>query len=125
MSDPETSPSFTTAGFAHRELAGNEGLTGCDVIVIHRLAKKSAAEVLGTKGYALLTDACMAAMAMTTELVRGDGGTTVQVRGEPLAGERLAAWEQVSEFVLTSIDASLGRLSEELAKLSSPAAAPS
>jgi hypothetical protein len=53
--------------FVRRELAGNEELTGRDVIVIHRLAKNSAAEVLGTKGYVLLTDACMAALGLDGE----------------------------------------------------------
>jgi Protein of unknown function (DUF2652) len=50
--------------FVRREVAGNEELTGRDVIVIHRLAKNSAADVLGTKGYALLTDACVEALAL-------------------------------------------------------------
>ena len=35
--------------FVRRELAGSEELTGRDVIVLHRLAKNSAADVLGTK----------------------------------------------------------------------------
>jgi hypothetical protein len=50
--------------FVRRDLAGNEELTGRDVIVLHRLSKNSAADVLGTKGYALLTDACVEALAL-------------------------------------------------------------
>ena len=50
--------------FVRREVAGNEELTGGDVNVIHRLAKNSAADVLGTKGYALLTDACVEALGL-------------------------------------------------------------
>jgi hypothetical protein len=50
--------------FVRRELAGSEELTGRDVIVLHRLSKNSAADVLGTKGYALLTDACVGALGL-------------------------------------------------------------
>jgi hypothetical protein len=50
--------------FVRRDLAGNEELTGRDVIVLHRLSKNSAAEALGTKGYVLLTDECMAALGL-------------------------------------------------------------
>ncbi len=53
--------------FVRRELAGSEELTGRDVIVIHRLAKNSAADVLGTKGYVLLTGASMAALGLDGE----------------------------------------------------------
>jgi len=50
--------------FVRREVAGNEELTGRDVIVLHRLSKNSAADVLGTKGYVLLTDECMTALGL-------------------------------------------------------------
>jgi len=50
--------------FIRRDLAGNEELTGRDVIVLHRLSKNSAAEALGTKGYVLLTDECMTALGL-------------------------------------------------------------
>ena len=234
--------------FVRRDLTGNEELTGRDVIVLHRLAKNSAADVLGTKGYALITDACVdalgldaqalgmrahveiyddvgevrccledlgerwrleserqrvyiatrdttfertrtvpvgpvvawdwlttpalrsiweadrldvvtpggrqrvgvtnhcihgpdvivehvvdwrpfdyftmsydlpgvGAMQMTTELVAGSGETTVHVRGEPLDGERLAAWEQMADFVLPTLDGSLASLFEHLARV--------
>lgn len=53
--------------FVRREFAGNEELTGRDVIVLHRLSKNSAADVLGTKGYVLLTDASMDALELDGE----------------------------------------------------------
>ena len=242
--------------FVRRDLTGNEELTGRDVIVLHRLAKNSAADVLGTKGYALITDACVdalgldaqalgmrahveiyddvgevrccledlgerwrleserqrvyiatrdttfertrtvpvgpvvawdwlttpalrsiweadrldvvtpggrqrvgvtnhcihgpdvivehvvdwrpfdyftmsydlpgvGAMQMTTELVAGSGETTVHVRGEPLDGERLAAWEQIADFVLPTLDGSLASLFEHLARVALEAKAAS
>lgn len=238
--------------FVRRTIAGNEELTGRDVIVIHRLTKNSAAQALGTKGYALLTDALVEALALdpkalglrphveaydevgevpccledlgerwrvenerqrvyiapgnasferavtvpadpvvtwdwltspelrsiwdadllepvtpggrqrpgvtnhcihgpdvivehvvdwrpfdyftmsydfpgvgqlhiTTELVPGAGGTSVQARGEPLEGERLAAWEELAGFVLPTLETSLTSL---LSHLSTPEAEP-
>ncbi len=56
-------------------------------------------------------------MQMTTELEPGDGETTVQIRGEPLTGDRLAAWEQIGDFVITNVDASFDSLSEHLARV--------
>jgi hypothetical protein len=53
--------------FVRRELAGNEELTGRAVIVLHRLSKNSAADVLGTKGYVLLTDDSMTALELDGE----------------------------------------------------------
>jgi hypothetical protein len=50
--------------FVRRELAGNEELTGGDVIVAHRLAKNTAADVLGTRGYVLLTGASADALGL-------------------------------------------------------------
>jgi hypothetical protein len=50
--------------FVRRDIAGNEELTGRDVIVLHRLSKNSAADILGTKRYVLLTDECMAALGL-------------------------------------------------------------
>lgn len=50
--------------FVRRELAGSEELTGRDVIVLHRLAKNSAAEALGTRGYVLMTDASVEALGL-------------------------------------------------------------
>ena len=53
--------------FVRREFAGNEELTGRDVIVLHRLLKNSAADVLGTRGYVLLTVAAMTALELDGE----------------------------------------------------------
>lgn len=50
--------------FVRRTVAGNEELTGRDVIVLHRLAKNSAADKLDTRGYALMTDDCVAALGL-------------------------------------------------------------
>ena len=50
--------------FVRRDLAGNEELTGRDVIVVHRLSKNSAADVAGSRGYVLLTDDCMQALQL-------------------------------------------------------------
>jgi Protein of unknown function (DUF2652)/Polyketide cyclase / dehydrase and lipid transport len=50
--------------FVRREVAGNEELTGRDVIVLHRLAKNSAADALGTKGYVLLTEDALQALGL-------------------------------------------------------------
>lgn len=241
--------------FVRRDVAGNEELTGRDVIVIHRLTKNSAADVLHTKGYALLTDACMdaldldgealgmqphveryddvgevacciedlgerwrvenerqrvyiargdttfertktlpldpvlawdwltspalrsiwdadrldvltpggrqrvgvtnhcihgpdvivehvvdwrpfdyytmsydlpsvGAMRMTTELEAGDGETTVHIRGEALEDEQHAAWDEISGFVLTIIDASLESLTEHIERAARGEGAP-
>ena len=233
--------------FVRRDLAGNEELTGREVIVLHRLAKNSAAGALGTRGYLLMTDACVEALALdpvalgmrphaeryddvgeiaccledlgqrwqteterqrvyvaagnatfersatvpvdvvvawdwltspelrsiwdadllepvtpggrqrpgvtnhcihgpdvivehvvdwrpfdyftmgydfaglemhfTTELVPVPDGTTVHARGEPLAGERLAAWEQIADFVLPILEGSLESLSTHLVRV--------
>jgi uncharacterized protein YndB with AHSA1/START domain len=53
--------------FIRRDLAGGEELTGRDVIVLHRLSKNSAAEILGTRGYVLLTGECMTALGLDGE----------------------------------------------------------
>jgi hypothetical protein len=50
------------------------------------------------------------AMNMTTELTEGDGSTTVTLRGEALAGERLKAWEQMADDVLAGVDHMTGSL---------------
>jgi uncharacterized protein YndB with AHSA1/START domain len=50
--------------FIRRSGARGEELTGHDVIVVHRLLKNTAAEVLGPRGYALCTEACVAALGI-------------------------------------------------------------
>jgi Protein of unknown function (DUF2652) len=50
--------------FVRRDLAGNEELTGRDVIVVHRLSKNTAADVAGSRGYVLLTDHSLQALQL-------------------------------------------------------------
>jgi hypothetical protein len=50
--------------FIRRAGARGEELTGHDVILVHRLLKNTAAEVLGLKGYALCTEACVSALRL-------------------------------------------------------------
>ncbi len=53
--------------FTRREIAGNEELTGPDVILVHRLLKNSVREQLDVSGYAMHTDACVRALAVEPE----------------------------------------------------------
>ena len=48
--------------FGRQHVAGHEELSGSDVVLVHRLMKNRVAEVLGHPGYALYTDAVVAAM---------------------------------------------------------------
>jgi uncharacterized protein YndB with AHSA1/START domain len=48
--------------FVEHEVAGSPELVGSDVILVHRLLKNDVAERHGLSGYALLTDACAAAL---------------------------------------------------------------
>ena len=63
-------PSLNLKLFAHHgtfireRIFGTTELTGTDVVVIHRLLKNSVAETTGLIGYALLTDACLAAAGL-------------------------------------------------------------
>lgn len=50
--------------FVRNVVAGNEELTGTDVIVVHRLLKNNVNELLGYLGYALLTDSCVTAFEL-------------------------------------------------------------
>ncbi|HYY34313.1 MAG TPA: DUF2652 domain-containing protein [Gaiellaceae bacterium] len=50
--------------FIRRAGSRGEELTGHDVIVVHRLLKNAAAEILGLKGYALCTEACVSALGI-------------------------------------------------------------
>lgn len=47
--------------FVRQRMFGVEELTGTDVVVAHRLLKNSVADRLSLRGYALLSDACIAA----------------------------------------------------------------
>ncbi|MEX1004499.1 MAG: DUF2652 domain-containing protein [Acidimicrobiia bacterium] len=45
--------------FVRSTVAGNEELTGTDVVIVHRLLKNNVREQLGLGGYSLLTEACV------------------------------------------------------------------
>jgi hypothetical protein len=50
--------------FIRRPGSRGEELTGQDVILVHRLLKNTAAEVLGLRGYALCSEACVNALGI-------------------------------------------------------------
>jgi uncharacterized protein YndB with AHSA1/START domain len=50
--------------FGRQHIGGGEELSGSDVILVHRLLKNRAVEVIGHAGYALYTDAVVAAMGV-------------------------------------------------------------
>jgi hypothetical protein len=56
--------------FGRQHVAGSEELSGSDVILVHRLLKNHVAEVIGHAGYALYTDAVIAAMGVEPERLR-------------------------------------------------------
>ena len=53
-------------------------------------------------------------MQWTFELAEEDGVTTISVRGEPLSGERHAAWLQVRDDALAVLDHTAHGLVEQL-----------
>jgi Protein of unknown function (DUF2652) len=101
--------------FVRRSLAGNEELTGRDVIVIHRLSKNSAAKVLETKGYALLTEAATTALGLEPQaLGLREHVETYDHVGEVRGylddlGERWTAELERSRFYVTAEDATFER----------------
>ncbi len=82
-----------SGSFVRRDVAGNEELTGRDVIVLHRLAKNTAADVLGTKGYVLLTDACTEALGLDPNAL----GMRAHVEAYDDVGEVRCALEDLGE----------------------------
>ena len=56
--------------FGRQHVAGGEELSGSDVILVHRLLKNRVAEVIGHPGYALYTDAVVAAMGIDPGALR-------------------------------------------------------
>lgn len=56
--------------FGRQHVGGGEELSGSDVILVHRLLKNRVAEVIGHPGYALYTDAVVAAMGVDPEALR-------------------------------------------------------
>ena len=56
--------------FGRQHIGGGEELSGPDVILVHRLLKNRAVEVIGHAGYAFYTDAVVAAMGVDAEALR-------------------------------------------------------
>jgi uncharacterized protein YndB with AHSA1/START domain len=56
--------------FGRQHVAGGEELSGSDVILVHRLLKNRVVEELGHHGYALYTDAVVAAMGVEPDALR-------------------------------------------------------
>jgi uncharacterized protein YndB with AHSA1/START domain len=56
--------------FGRQHVGGGEELSGSDVILVHRLLKNRAVEAIGHAGYALYTDAVVAAMGIDPEALR-------------------------------------------------------
>jgi hypothetical protein len=54
-------------GYVVQRIVGNEELAGPDVIVAHRLLKNHARDLVGSRPYALLSDATIAALDVPTE----------------------------------------------------------
>lgn len=63
-----------------QRIAGSEELAGPDVIVAHRLLKNHVREIVGTRPYALLTDAAVAALDVPVD---GMVATTESYEGLP------------------------------------------
>jgi uncharacterized protein YndB with AHSA1/START domain len=56
--------------FGRQYVAGGEELSGPDVILVHRLLKNGVADAIGHSGYALFTDAVVAAMGVDPKPLR-------------------------------------------------------
>jgi uncharacterized protein YndB with AHSA1/START domain len=56
--------------FVEHQVAGRRELVGADVITVHRMLKNSVAEHFSLHGYALLSDACVAALEIDTAGLR-------------------------------------------------------
>lgn len=56
--------------FGRQHVGGGEELSGSDVILVHRLLKNRVVEAIGHAGYALYTDAVVAAMGIDPEALR-------------------------------------------------------
>jgi hypothetical protein len=75
--------------FVIQAIGGNRELAGPDVVVAHRLLKNTAAAVLGTRAYALVTGAAMDRLGIpdvgSTVLTESlDGGRMLEARAFPL-----------------------------------------
>jgi hypothetical protein len=75
--------------FVIQAIGGGRELAGPDVVVAHRLLKNRAAEVMGTRAYALVTSAAMDRLGIppadSTPLAEPlEGGRMLEARGFPL-----------------------------------------
>jgi len=95
-----------------RQRAGvtNHCMHGPDVIVEH-IADWRPFDYF-TKAYDLPG---IGRMHWTFELAESDGATTLSVRGEPLSGDRLAAWSELESDLLAALDHSAQGLVAQLA----------
>jgi hypothetical protein len=66
--------------FVVQRVGGGRELVGSDVVLVHRLLKNRAAEVIGPRPYALLTDAAIRMLAIPV-----DGSVAIEERYEHLA----------------------------------------
>ena len=73
--------------FIRRPSSRGEELTGHDVILVHRLLKNTAAEVLGLRGYALCSEACVNALGIDADAL----GLWPHAESYPDVGD-VAAW---------------------------------
>lgn len=104
--------------FGCHRIAGQERLTGSDVILVHRLLKNQIRELLGHAGYMLLTDALVAAMAVEPSALR------LREHREPLDDAAVHGWvgdmherwaeEQERRRVWISPEAAIRTISYEL-----------
>ncbi len=56
--------------FIKQKMSGRDELAGRDVILVHRLLKNSVVERFGGSAYALYSDSCIQALAVSTQLLR-------------------------------------------------------
>jgi uncharacterized protein YndB with AHSA1/START domain len=80
--------------FVAHDVAGSRELIGADVILAHRLLKNSVTETHGVRGYALITDACLRELGISS--IAAAHAERYQDVGEVRAGllDLQARWEQ-------------------------------
>lgn len=97
--------------FVRNTVAGNEELTGTDVVIAHRLLKNTVRERLGLGGYSLLTEACTQALGLDPHVLgMAEHRESYDDVGEVVAfvEDLDAAWQRVQErrrVFVTRVDA--------------------
>jgi hypothetical protein len=76
-------------GFIVQSIAGTRELAGPDVVLVHRLLKNGAAQLIGSSAYVLLTEAATGVLSIPMDLGRvsvedGSHGVPVAIRIVPL-----------------------------------------